>query len=585
MKLLLSRLTVLLAMIFIIQLSASAQTTGKIIGSVSAPGGAGAIPGAIVVVTDNQKGRERTITTGDDGTFEVSQLEFGLYTVKISAPGYKTFTATELKIDAGREYPLNTVLEVGSPTEEVTVTAGAEQVNSTTGELSTTVSPQQIRELPLNGRNPLSLLNLQAGVNPTSNSINGQRSSSVNYTRDGLNVQDNFIRNGFVSDQPTVDDTSEFKVITQNAGAELGSGSTQVQLVTPRGGSEFHGALFAFNRNSKFGANSFIGNRDRLAKAFLNRNQYGGSISGPTPFFHFGEGGPVFDKNKAFFFFNYEGFRLANQVVASGTTLLPSARNGTFTYTDTAGVQRTVNVLTGAGLNLVPAANQTTFANAGGVLGVSPIIQRRVLDLLPNSANGLTTGTNFLQTGTFLRSNPEERNAYTGRFDYDINDRNTLNLVVRRNDIIDARTDLAAGFSSGTFVDQGGPTTFLAASYQMTPTNNFSNEIRGGFQYSKPFFNGNQIPSDYLIGVPLVTSPEASFRSQGRNTDYYNLQDNAVISMGNHSIRFGGQVQTYNIEALNDAGITPTFTISSTANTATPGFVSALFPGPIIQLT
>lgn len=586
----------MLSMFFFSTIIAFGQTTtGRIVGNVSAPDGA--IPGATVVVTDNATQRERTVTSGEDGSFEVSQLEFGLYTLRITAPGYKTFTATELKIDVGRDYPLNAQLEVGLATEEVTVTAGAEQINSTTGELSTTVSPQQIRELPLNGRNPLALLNLQAGVNATSNSINGQRSSSVNYTRDGLNVQDNFIRNGFVSDQPSVDNTGEFNVITQNAGAELGSGSTQVQLVTPRGGADYHGALYIFNRNSEFAANSFLNNRDRLTRPFLNRNEFGGSISGPVPFFNFGEGGPVFEKDKAFFFFNYEGFRLANQVTAgqaaSGgtlTTLLPSARTGNFTYTGLDGVQRTINVLNGTGLNLTPATNQTTFANAGGVLSVNPIIQRRVLDLLPTTANGVATGTNFLQSTTFLRSNPEERNGYTGRFDYDVNDRNTLNLVVKRNDLTDARTDIFAGFSSGVFADQGGATDFLAAAFQSSFGSNFSNEVRGGFQYSNPFFNGNNIPEDFLIGTVLVSSPEANFRSQGRNTLYKNIQDNAVYSVGNHSFRFGGQVQTYKVEALNDAGITPTFSISNTANPNTPGFnaqaantpaANLLFPGGI----
>lgn len=567
---------------FLSVISVSAQSTsGGIVGSVSAADGA--ISGATVVVKDNQTGREQTVVTNSDGTFNVPQLEFGLYTVTITATGYKTLTTNELKVDVGKEYPLNVVLEVGSISEEVTIVAGAEQINQTNGELSTTVSPQQIRELPLNGRNPLALLNLQAGVNVTSTSINGQRSSSVNYTRDGLNVQDNFIRSGgFVSDQPSVDDTGEFNVITQNAGAELGSGSTQVQLVTPRGGSEYHGALFAFNRNSEFAANTFFGNRSGLKRPFLNRNQFGGSFSGPLPFFNFGEGGPVFRKDKSFFFFNYEGFRLANQVVTGNlTTLLPQARNGTFTYTDTGGVERTINVLSGVGLNLTPTANQTVFTNAGGVLGVDPIIQSRVLSRLPNAGNGTTVGTNFLQNLTQLRSNPETRNSIAARGDFDINNRNTLNFVYKRNNILDARTDIAAGFSSGVFTDQGGPTNFFAGAYQMTPTNNFSNEIRGGFQYSEPFFFGNEIPTDYLLGLPLITNPEASFRSQGRNTLYKNIQDNAVYTIGNHSIRFGVQLQTYNVEASNDAGITPTFSISSTANPQTPGLTAALFPGPI----
>lgn len=564
------------------------STTGKIVGSVSAPDGA--IPGATVVVTDNQTGKERTIVAGDDGTFEVPQLEFGLYTVKITASGYKTFTANELKVDAGRDYPLNAQLEVGLATEEVTVTAGAEQINATNGELSTTVSPQQIRELPLNGRNPLSLLNLQAGVNATSGSINGQRTSSVNYTRDGLNVQDNFIRNGFVSDQPTVDDTGEFNVVTQNGGAEQGQGgSTQVQLVTPRGGSDFHGALFAFNRNSEFTANSYLNNASNTPRTFLNRNQFGGSLSGPVPLPGFNEGGPVFVKNKGFFFFNYEGFRLANQVTITNLqTLVPAAQNGSFTYIGTDGVTRTVNVLSGSGLNLTPAANATQFTNAGGVLTVDPIIRTRILDLLPTSGNnGTSTGINLLQGYNINRSNPEIRNSVVGRFDLDINDRNTVNFVYKRNNISDARTDIAAGFRPNTTVSQGGPTNFFAAAYRLTLGNNFSNEIRGGFQVSKPFFSNNGIASNYIIGLGGlgITQPENTFQNQGRDTLYKNIQDNAVYSIGNHSLRFGFNLDTYNIESTGFGGVTPTFNISTTANAQTPGFTgtasTGLFPGGI----
>jgi hypothetical protein len=184
----------------------------------------------------------------------VPQLDFGTYTVTITATGFKTFSTTDLKIDAGREYTLNPTLEVGGVEEVVTVQAGADIVNSADAALSNTVSPRQVIDLPINGRNPLALVSLQPGANATSNSINGQRSSNINVTRDGINVQDNFIRSGnFVSDQPTVDDTGEFTVTTQNASAEQGGGgSSQIQLVTPRGGSEFHGAAFILTaiRNS-----------------------------------------------------------------------------------------------------------------------------------------------------------------------------------------------------------------------------------------------------------------------------------------------------------------------------------------------
>lgn len=547
------------------------STTGKIVGSVSAADGV--IPGATIVVKDNLTGKERTVTASGEGTFEVSQLEFGAYTVTVTATGYKTFTANDVKIDAGREFPLNAQLEVGAISEQVTVTAGAEQINSSNAELSTTISREQIRELPLNGRNPLALLSQVAGGSPTSGSINGQRTSATTITRDGLNVQDNFIRTGkFVSDQPSVDDISEITITTQNAGSEQGSGASFVQLVTPRGGSRLHGNLFEFNRNAKFSANSFFSNQQGVALPFLNRNQFGGSLGGPLPFPGFNEGGPVIVKDKSFFFFNYEGFRLAQQATittiggAPLTTLLPAARDGSFTFATTGGT-RTVNALTGQGFTTAPTAAQ------GGSLSVDPIIQARYLANLPTTANGVATGTNFLQNLSLNRSDPLIRNAYAMRFDFDFNDRNSFNIVYKRNNTQDARTDIAAGFAKNTFVSQGGPTNFAALSYRTTLNSNFSNEVRGGFQTSEPFFTGSNIPSNYLIstaGGLGLTNPEGTFQSQGRNTYYKNIQDNAVYTIGNHSLRFGGNFDAYKFQSLNFAGVTPTYTIATSGNTAIP---------------
>src|SRR5215510_1664375 len=278
---------------------ASAQTnTGGLVGTVSGPDGA--IPGATITVTDNQTKLETTVTASGEGAFAIPRLAVGLYTVKISATGFKTFVATDLKIDVGRQFTLSPTLEVGGVSESVTVVAGTDIVDATTGELSSTVSPRQVLELPLNGRNPLGLVGLQAGAAPNrgngSEIINGGRTSSTDFTRDGINIQDVFIRNGFVPDTPTVDNTGEFTVVTLNAGAERGFGSSHVQLVTPRGGDQFHGALFLYNRNSKFSANNFFNNATgryaatdkavqlgqanvgdaKVPRPFLNRNQFGG---------------------------------------------------------------------------------------------------------------------------------------------------------------------------------------------------------------------------------------------------------------------------------------------------------------------
>ncbi|MDT4954403.1 MAG: hypothetical protein QOJ02_2541 [Acidobacteriota bacterium] len=570
------RFTLAVLTLCLFTVSAFAQgTTGRLVGSVAGPDGN--IAGATIVAKDNQTGKEQTVQATADGTFSIQQLEFGTYTVTITAPGFKTFSTTDLKIDAGRDYTLNATLAVGNISETVEVIAGADVVNSSNGELSTSVSARQVKELPINGRNPLNLLNLIAGSNPTSSSINGQRSSSVNYTRDGLNVQDNFIRNGFVSDQPTVDDTGEFTVITQNAGAEYGSGSTQVLLVTPRGGGDFHGNVFEFNRNARFAANNFFNNLNGVGRSALKRDQFGGTISGPSILPRFGEGGPAVIRGHAFFFANYEGFRLTNQVPITTTTLLPAARTGSFTYIDNAGVTRTVNVLNGSGFATGLTPGQ------GGVLTVDPLIQSRILDPMPTAGNGALTGINFLQALTIQRGNPEVRNAATGRFDVDINERNSFNFIYKYNKNADARTDIAAGFSNEVFNTQGGPTILYVGAYQMTPTPSFSNEVRGGYQLSKPFFLSTTDPRSlpFLLSIPLATNPEPSFQSQGRNTKYYNIQDNASYTFGNHTMRFGGQGQFWRIQSINNAGSTPTYSITTTGNTATPGLVSANFPGGI----
>jgi hypothetical protein len=542
------------------------QSTGTISGVVSAPDGV--IAGATIVVKDNQTGRERTVTASGEGNFTVSQLDFGVYTVSITANGYKNFVTKDVKVDAARETALNITMEVGGVNEQVTITSAADIINTTNGELSTSISTQQVKELPIDGRNPLSLVSLQAGANATTNSISGQRSSSTTITRDGINVQDNFIRTGvFVSDRPTVDDVSEVTVITQNAGVEQGGGSSVVQLVTPRGGNEFHGSLYAVNRNSAFTANTWSNNFNGVKKPFLNRNQYGGTIGGPVPIFHFGEGGPMFLKNKGFFFFNYEGFKLAQQVSASATTLLPDARTGNFTYVGTDNVTRTVNVLNGTGLNLT-GANLTTFNNAGGVLAVDPIIKARLLDKLPTVANGLTTGINYLQTLNFNRSNGAERSNYAGRFDLDINEKNSLNVIYKRTNEENQRADQASGFATTPFVSQGGPTDFFVTSYRITPTNNFSSEFRFGLQFSVPFFNESNVPTDYLISQALVTTPEGSFRAQGRDTKFYSFQNNSVYTMGNHSFRMGGQFEYYDVTSTNLASSTATYTILGSGGNA-----------------
>jgi hypothetical protein len=579
--------------------SAFAQSnTGSLVGTVVDQQGA-VVSGATVVITDNGTGKERTVQTTGEGTFIVPQLEVGTYTVKITAAGFKSYTATQLKIDVARPYSLNAALEPGGVTENVTVVAGADIINSNDAQLSTTVSQRQILELPLNGRNPLALIALQAGTSSNSaqnTTINGQRSSFTNITRDGINIQDNFIRANavdFVPDRPNVDDTGEFTIITQNAGAEAGYGASQVQLVTPRGTSDFHGALYYYNRASHFAANTFFNNFSKVPRPFLNRNQYGGKVSGPFPLPRFGEGGPSTYKNKGFFYGAYEGFRLRQSTSANRTILLPNARTGLFTYRDTSGVTRTVNLLGG------------NFAAVTGVSAIDPIIANRILAGLPTSGNNASIGDQLNTTGlSFSRGQNQNRDAFTTRFDVEANAKHSFTMVfaykkefLQRPDVDAQQGGTACCYTVIPPGFQDAHTPFLAASWHWTPSSTLTNELRAGWQKSNPKFGADAPAVPFFLQIPLVNNPETGFQPQGRDTVIKNLQDNAVWVRGSHSIRFGGQFQGFSAKPFGPGafgapfipsytlggGTTPAFSVTSFNNAA--GCVAATGANCISSVT
>ena len=569
-------LSLLTLALLIAPVPVSAQTsTGGIVGTVSGPDGV--LAGATITVVDDQTKRERVVTSSDDGTFVVPQLDVGTYTVSVTASGFKTFTATRVKVDAGRDYPLAATLEVGGVNETVTVVAGAETVNASDAELSNTVSPQQIRELPLDGRNPLALIPLQAGTAKATGGsvtyINGQRTSFTNITRDGINVNDNFIRanaTDFSPERASSDDTGEFTVTTQNAGAERGYGAAQVELVTPRGQSEFHGAAFIYNRNSYFAANTYPNNASGQPRPYLNRNQFGGRVGGPMPLPRFGEGGASVVKDKAFFFFSYEKQFLRQSQTNFGNVLTANARNGIFTFVDSAGVTRSVNLF--------------SIAPAGSPTGINPIIQSRLIAPLPlpNTSGGdANVGQNSYNSGF-----GSDYNYYTTRVDVDVNDRNTINgvytykkEVVQRPDVnadgvAQSFTNLGSNYYSATPpASQPGINKFMALAWNFTPTGNFTNEVRGGFSWPEAIFDSTADLPAFFLDSPIINEPEPRFLDQGRTQRNYNIQDNATWTNGNHSIRFGVLGQFFNINPYNDAGTVPTFILGfNPGNVNTSGF-------------
>ncbi|MGH9860739.1 MAG: carboxypeptidase-like regulatory domain-containing protein, partial [Candidatus Acidiferrales bacterium] len=199
--------------------NASAQVpTGSITGTVLDPGGL-AVQGAAVTLTNQGTGREETATSTDLGRFVFVSLNSGYYKVTVTVAGFKTHVSSNIKLDAGTQYSVPPIrLELGEVSATVVVEAGAQQVQTTDAQVSTTISRNLIDNLPLLNRNPLALLTQQAGAgSPAGNVtvIHGMRTSFGNVTLDGINIQDNFIRSNALDFLPvrlTNNSVSEFTV-------------------------------------------------------------------------------------------------------------------------------------------------------------------------------------------------------------------------------------------------------------------------------------------------------------------------------------------------------------------------------------
>lgn len=580
----------LLSILFSLTIFAQLSTT-SLIGSVSGPDGA--LPGATVVVKDNKTGKEITVKTDDNGGFKVSNLEIGFYTVTVTSDGFKTFTAQEVKLEVGKDYNLTPQLEVGGVNETVTVTAGADILNSTDAKLNGNVSNKQLTELPLLTRNPLNFVVLQAGVasNPFQlSTINGVRTSATNITIEGINVQDNFIRanaTDFSPARPIVDEVEEFSVSSQ-ANVEDGFGSGQIQFPIRRGGNQFVGSIWEYNRNSDLAANSFFNNAGNIALPYRNRNEFGGRLSGHLPFLNFGEGGPVTTsgRDKLFFFVLYQKTIDRIPVSRAATVLTNNARQGLFTYT--AAVADPAN---GVAAGQLVTVNLFNPALGTGITGINPLIASRFLSRIPlgNSADvgdqRVTTGFRFNQNGN------QEQTNYTTRIDYKINDTNAIKGIYRFVSQTLQSTAADGTFNVNPNVDQPSDNPFLSLGYTSNILSNFTNELNGGFSLSNPTFLRNDAFPSNIVTLPLVTQVENTFLTQGRDTKTYNLQDNASLIVGNHSLRFGGQIQVNRVRSFNDGNtagtdiIAPVFGLGTNINTpqiSTGQFTNtALFPGQV----
>jgi hypothetical protein len=307
-----------------------ASITGTVVDTSEAP-----VAGASVTVRNLENNSVRKTSTGDSGRYSVSSLPVGQYEVQADLPGFKSELRTGITLVVGQQAVVDFTLEVGRVQEQITVKGEAPLINTTTSETSGLVGETQVKELPLNGRSYDELVTLNPGiVNYTAERSGGvgvSNSSIGNmFAVSGHRPQENvFLLNGIeytsaseINLQPGgasgellgVDAIREFNVVTDTYGAEYGKRpGAQVSIVTASGTNQLHTTLYEFLRNSALDARNFF---DQGSAPPFQRNDFGGSLGGPL------------EKDKTFFFANYEGFR--QHLALSDVTLVPdnNARKG-----------------------------------------------------------------------------------------------------------------------------------------------------------------------------------------------------------------------------------------------------------------
>lgn len=287
------------------------SATGQITGTIRDATGAVVI-NASVIVTSQLTGLSRTTTSNESGGYAFPLLPVSVYTVKVDLKGFRAATRSDIQLNVDQVARVDIDLQVGEVSETIDVKETAVTIDSETAAVGQIVNQKQVNDLPLNGRNFLSLLYLGNGAVTLSGeqgsmrqgagdaiSINGSRPTSNNYLLDGTTNTDTSLNTPAVI--LSVDAIQEFKEQTANYSAEYGFSANQINLISKSGTNDLHGALFWFDRNNAFDARSFF----QAGIPVLHQNQYG-----------FVAGGPVYipkiyhGRNKTFWLVNFDATKV-----------------------------------------------------------------------------------------------------------------------------------------------------------------------------------------------------------------------------------------------------------------------------------
>jgi hypothetical protein len=605
-------------------MTANAQFRAGVQGTISDSNGA-LVPDAKITLKDLETGRVQETNSSGEGFYRIVGLAPGRYELTVEKTGYKKSVSEHVTVNAENVQGLDVILEIGEITAVVTVADEAtQQLETENANINKAITAAEVKRLPQTGRDPYELARLTPGVfgdagrGPNGNSsrlpnspgtggsnnsifqaenqvqitANGQRISANNFQIDGVSVN-SLSHGGAAVVTPNQESVKEIQISSSTYSAEDGRNSgAQIKVVSENGTNNFHGSAFIKYNSPKLNAfnkypNDFgRGITERVDRLF---RQFGGSVGGPLYWPHFGEGGPTVysGKNRAFFFFSYEGLRENTNTLATGYVETPqfrqavlSSRSGiTSAILRDAGINpRIVGTLTpscgdlNANVPCQPVSGGLDIGSLTGGLGQYVP--------LSNLGGGGLDGIPDIQRVIVAEPRNNKPNQYNLRLDFNptSNDQITFSTYLTR--VFLASGEAGTGARPQADVTTSPHNTAFTVLYNRTISPTLLNEAR--FNFTKFAFNEIESSSATNFGLPRVEI-ESLFRDGSRIRFGANwgettpgvfsektIEFRDVVSnvRGNHGLKFGGEFRPeLNDDALN-GGSRPLYTFAGLFNFA-----------------
>lgn len=526
-----STLIALVLMCLSLSLSAFAQTSkGFVTGNITDPNGA-AITGAEIKITNNTTGVSRETVSSTDGNFRIDAVDPGSYKMVVVQSGFKTVTRDNVIVTSAQTTEVHLQLEVGEQMEVVNVTSGADVILQTQdGARTNTLSKREITDLPTPALNPESIVfTLPGVVDPgplaggfvqgTEFSVNGLRARANNQLIDGLDNNDNSIAGQ--SYIPILrDGYSEVAVLQSDYSPEFGrAGGAVVNIVTRSGSNDFHGSAYDVINNSSFNSLSASQRADGTRKPVVVENTFGFSVGGPVK------------KDKLFFFGTYQ--RDLVRSVTDATVRVPTASGF-----------NTLRSLFPAGSN----PNLDRYLNVVGNL-------RGQRELSSVTLGGGRPDIDFGET-TVTSSQPVTDDQFLSRIDWTPTQKDSLafRYLFDRQRFNNQFPTVASGGSPFPGFEIDVPS--LGQNFFFNYTRNISTKLINEARFGYGRFRADFAPRDLQgadngplfifsgagLGQGITSVGLPSGFPQGRLFNNYQIQDTLSLTAGNHTFRFGADL-------------------------------------------